>query len=68
MLTVAILKNGQPLMARSAVRVKPGVYHCDDGTHIEHLYEDGAVELAIKLLRTIKTERAIIEKKRRELI
>ncbi len=31
-----------------------GVYVCDDGSHIEHDPNDGAVELAIKALRTIK--------------
>lgn len=56
MLTVAILKNGHPLMARSATRIRDGVYHCDDGTVIKHRYEDGAIELAVKLLRTIKEE------------
>jgi hypothetical protein len=54
MLTVAILKNGNPLVARSARRTKPGEYLCDDGTVIQHNYDDGAVELAVKLLRTIK--------------
>lgn len=41
-------------MARSARRVKPGVYACDDGSIINHDYEDGAVELAHKMLKTIK--------------
>jgi hypothetical protein len=54
MLTVAILKNGHPLTARSVVRIKDGLYHCDDGTVIEHTYEDGAVKLAIKMLKTLK--------------
>lgn len=58
MITVAILINGQPIAARSAVRkeLKSGVgyYACDDGTTIQHRYDDGAVKLAIKLLRTIK--------------
>lgn len=54
MLTVAILKNGHPLTARSAVRVKDGVYHCDDGTILTHAYDEGAVQLAIKMLKTIK--------------
>ncbi len=57
MLTVAILKNGNPLLARSAHRVEDGVYLCDDGTVIKHKYEDGAVELAKKLLDTIKEDR-----------
>lgn len=59
MLTVAILKNGNPLMARSAHRIEPGVYKCDDGTIIQHDFDDGAVELAIKLLRTIDESPAV---------
>lgn len=54
MITVAILINGNPLMARSARRIEPGVYRCDDGTIIKHMYEDGALPLAHKLLDTIK--------------
>ena len=57
MLTVAILKNGQPLLARSTQRIADGKCHCDDVTIIEHAYEDGAVELAVKMLRTIKQHR-----------
>ena len=58
MLTVAILINGEPIMARSAVnRLKEkGVYICDDGSEIKHDPEDGAVKLAIKLLNTIKEQ------------
>ena len=56
MLTVAILVNGNPLVARSATRIKEGVYKCDDGTVIEHKFEDGAVDLAKKMLDTIKHE------------
>lgn len=54
MITVAILINGNPIMARSASRVKDGLYKCDDGTMIEHNYELGAIPLAKKLLDTIK--------------
>lgn len=59
MLTVAILINGNPLMARSARRVKTNpnrihVYKCDDGKYIHHAEDDGAVVLAKKLLDTIK--------------
>lgn len=61
MITVAILINGQPIMARSAVNEgespkKPGhhLYRCDDGTVIEHKRDWGAVPLAIQLLDTIK--------------
>ena len=61
MISVAILINGNPIMARSAVNVSDDygkgnqIYKCDDGTLIEHVYEDGAVILAKKLLDTIKT-------------
>ena len=61
MITVAILINGQPLMARSAVRDKqvfnrPGsyTYLVDDGSEVQHVHADGAVPLSIKLLQTIK--------------
>jgi hypothetical protein len=56
MLTVAILINGNPIMARSVVNRlnEKGVYVCDDGTEIQHDPEDGAVALAIKALQTIK--------------
>lgn len=54
MITVAILINGHPIMARSAVRVAEGVYRIDDGTLIKHNYDDGAVKLSIKMLKTIK--------------
>lgn len=53
MLTVAILKNGNPLLARSAKKVAPSVYECDDGTVISHEYDQGAVGLAHKMLDTI---------------
>lgn len=51
-----ILINGKPVMGRSAVnRLKEdGFYHCDDGTKIKHNPNDGAVKLAIKMLKTIK--------------
>lgn len=60
MITVAILINGQPIFTRSAVRTTtrerghPNEYTVDDGNIIQHLYEDGAVALAHKLLDTIK--------------
>lgn len=56
MITVAILVNGNPLTARSARRIMPNTYKCDDGTIIKHKYEDGAVALAKKLLDTIKED------------
>lgn len=60
MLTVAILINGHPLMARSAVNTASQntkgetLYKVDDGSIVAHKREDGAVALAIKLLKTIK--------------
>ncbi len=59
MITVAILINGNPLMARSATNISGGnkgvqKYKVDDGQIIEHRYEDGVVVLAKKLLDTIK--------------
>lgn len=61
MITVAILINGQPIMARSAVNtgkeVSPGSYkyRVDDGSQIIHKRVDGAVKLAIEMLKTIKS-------------
>jgi len=56
MLTVSILINGQPIFTRSVVnRIKEkGGYVSDDGQLIQHDPEDGAIELAIKTLRTIQ--------------
>lgn len=62
MLTVAILINGQPLVARSAVnqcRMNDSgetAYRVDTGAIIYHRPEEGAVELAKKLLDTIYEE------------
>ncbi len=64
MLTVAILINGQPIMARSAVNTGKVlgdgcvVYAVDDGSKIHHRPENGAVKLAEKLLKTIKEQKA----------
>ena len=63
MLSVAIMINGNPIMARSAVnrniKFDDGnvEYQCDDGTIIHHNPDDGAVKLAIKLLKTIKEQK-----------
>ena len=63
MITVAILINGHPIMARSAVNkgcvdsVGRARYSCDDGSHIRHNPNDGAVQLAKKLLDTIVEEK-----------
>ncbi len=58
MLTVAILINGNPIMARSAVRGERSpdgriAYLVDDGATIQHDPDDGAVALAQKLLDRI---------------
>lgn len=58
MITVAILINGNPVMARSATNTMKEVplgtiYLCDTGEKIIHAPEDGAVALAHKLLDTI---------------
>lgn len=56
MITVSILINGQPIFTRTAVnRIKEkGGYVLDTGEIVKHDPEDGAVRLAIKLLKTIK--------------
>ena len=60
MITVAILINGQPIMARSAVNsgaILPNgavIYDVDDGSQIHHRPSDGAVQLAMKMLETIQ--------------
>lgn len=53
MLTVSILINGQPLFTRSCFREEVGKYRVDDGSIIEHNYNDGAIKLAHKLLDTM---------------
>ena len=61
MITVTILINGHPIHTRSAVNKsnhpytdKPNRYEVDDGTLISHIPKDGAVELAKRMLDTIK--------------
>lgn len=58
MISVAIMINGNPIMARSVVRMTEEKneceYHCDDGSVIKHNPEEGAVALAKKMLDTIK--------------
>lgn len=61
MLTVSILINGNPIMARSAVRVENNgqcFYQVDTGEKITHDPKDGAVVLAKKLLDTIHEQGA----------
>jgi len=59
-ITVAILINGQPIAARSAVNTGRTdgegftEYSVDDGSTVLHRRGDGAVELAMKLLDTIR--------------
>ena len=59
MITVAILINGQAIMARSAVnkgdlKGKKNRYVVDTGVSLWHNPDDGAVKLAIEMLKTIK--------------
>jgi hypothetical protein len=60
LITVAILINGNPIAARSAVNTLSEnakgktLYRVDDGSIVNHKPDDGAVKLAIKLLQTIK--------------
>lgn len=61
MITVAVLINGQPIFCRSATRQeekinKENTYKLDTGEIITHKYNDGAVQLAKKMLDTIKEE------------
>jgi len=58
MISVAISINGTPIIA-SAVRVKDNsdgnsIYSVDEGSKITHNPDDGAVKLAIKMLKTVK--------------
>ena len=58
MLTVSISINGEPIFARTAVNrgVQPSGftrYEVDDGSSVLHKREDGAVNLAVALLKTI---------------
>lgn len=66
MITVAILINGKPIMARSAVNKGQQCGHecryaVDDGSVILHDPSHGAVPLAIALLQTIKEQTADYE-------
>ena len=60
MITVAILINGNPIMARSATRTTEDEsaddceYRCDTGETIRHRPDAGAVALAKKLLDTLQ--------------
>ena len=59
MITVAIFINGNPIIARSArnqthTRGKKTKYKCDNGSVIWHNRGEGAVELAKRMLDTVK--------------
>lgn len=62
MISVVIFINDQPIFTRTARNVTTGPkgpdgiheYAVDDGTHLKHKRTDGAVKLAIKMLKTIK--------------
>lgn len=62
MITVAILINGQPIVAKNAINVgkrnKKGEtkYICDGGQVIWHKRDAGAVSLAKQLLGCIKND------------
>lgn len=60
MITVNIAINGTVILARSATNIGKNEnvckYQVDDGSIIEHDFDGGAVELAIKMLRTIKEQ------------
>lgn len=58
-ISVVILINGNPIMARSARNVGESddgrhVYDVDDGRTVVHRRTDGAVPLAIEMLKGIK--------------
>ena len=59
MISVTIFINGQPIITRSARRVEGSppnecTYHVDDGREITHWYSEGAVALAIELLKGVQ--------------
>jgi hypothetical protein len=59
MITITISINGEPILTRSASRFKGKdneecKYFVDTGDIIKHMPDDGVVELAHKLLNTIK--------------
>jgi hypothetical protein len=60
MITVAISINGSPIIVRSAVNTMSQdlkgrhMYQVDDGSIVSHMRGDGAVALAIRLLKLVK--------------
>jgi len=72
MISVAIMINGNPILARSAVRgISDGEggynYKLDDGQVIQHKLDDGVIKLAIKMLETIKEQGVRNDKNKKEL-
>lgn len=71
MITVQISINGETIFARTAANTKRKtaksarentdtyVYKVDDGSKIEHNKEDGAIELAKKMLDTIHEQEKV---------
>lgn len=64
MISVSIAINGEPIYARTAVNrgEQPSgftKYLIDDGSTVLHKRSDGAVALAIQMLRTIKEQGAV---------
>ena len=61
MITVSILINGQPIFTRSAVRTYEhkgvGTYLSDDGINLFHRINDGAIPLAIQMLKLIQEQK-----------
>jgi hypothetical protein len=62
MISVVILVNGYPIMARSAFRItdngekKENDYQIDTGEVIHHVPNNGAIPLCKKMLDTIKEQ------------
>ena len=62
MITVSISINGEPIFTRTAVNEgeargsKKCRYRLDDGDEILHYPKDGAVKLAIEMLKAIKEQ------------
>ena len=68
MITVAILINGNPIAVRSAVNIGECAsgfckYKLDDGNTLLHNRDDGAVKLAINMLKSIKEVKKMKEGK-----
>jgi hypothetical protein len=64
MISVSIFINGNPIFTRTAVNISPAsdgsysTYELDTGKILKHKRKDGAVKLAIKMLKTIKERSA----------